>query len=62
MATNSSIYGKDFENSSGGDQVSGDVDRNSDDDVELQLSDDHDCHQLTDGDSNGHKNQHEVGT
>ena len=62
MATNSSIYGKGLENSSGGDQVSGDVDCNSDDDVELQLSDDHDCHQLTDGDSNGHKNQYEVGT
>ena len=52
MATTSLIYDEDLENSSDSDQMSGDLDYNFDDDAELQLSDDCDCHrELTDGDS-----------
>ena len=62
MATSSSFYKDldgDTENSSDSDQMSGDLDYISDDDVE-QLADDCEDDWLAEGDSNSYKNQHEV--
>ena len=62
MATSSPIYEDldgDVENSSDSDQMSGDLDCNSDDDVE-QLLDDREDDWLAEGDGNNYKNQQEV--
>ena len=62
MATCSSIcedLDRDVENSSDSDQMSGDLDCNSDDDVE-QLLDACEDDRLAEGDGNNYKNQQEV--